>query len=67
MQDVEQKTPNVCLIKSDNDIEIITENYKDLQDAKGLLLQMSVGKTKESLQLSAGKVNRGAGRTIAKT
>lgn len=67
MQDVEQKKPNVCLIKSDIDIEIITENYTDLQEAKGLLLQMSVGKTKESLQLSAGKVNRGAGRTFAKT
>lgn len=66
MQDVEQKNPNVCLIKSD-DIEIISENYIDLQEAKGLLIQMTVGKTKESLQLSAGKAKRRAGRKFAKT
>lgn len=67
MEDLEQEKPNVCFIKTHNDIEIITENYTELQEAKGLLLQMSSGKPKESLQLSAGKVNRRAGRTFAKT
>lgn len=66
MQNIEQKHPNVCFIKSDNNIEIITDNYIDLKKVKGSLLQMSVGKTKESQQLSAGKENSRADLKIKK-
>lgn len=40
MHQVQLKKPIICLIKNRNDIEIISENYMELLEAKGLLLQI---------------------------
>lgn len=48
IEEVKQKTPNVCLIIKQNDIEIISDSYTELLEAKNLLLnqQKMTGKGK---------------------
>lgn len=48
IKEVKQKTPNVCLINKQNEIEIISDSYTELLEAKDLLLnqQKMTGKGK---------------------
>lgn len=56
IQNMHKEYPNVCLVESEKDIEMISENYEDLMKVQTLLNHQMVGK----------KTNR-VGRTFEKT
>lgn len=47
IEEVNQKQTNVCLIRQGNDIEIISDSYKELLEAKGILLHNVTRKKRE--------------------
>lgn len=55
IKEIELKKPNICVIINDKDIELISENYMDILEAKALIQQ-----------IWQPRVNRRAGRTFAK-
>lgn len=55
IEEIAQMNPSVCLLWSENDIEIISGSYTELLQAKGLLQQKM-----------SGKANRRTGRTFTK-
>lgn len=56
IEEMQQKKQNVCFINKQNEIEIISDNYTELLEAKGLLQQKMTG-----------KVSSRKSRTFAKT
>lgn len=55
IKEIELQKPNICVIINDKEIQIISENYMDLLEAKDLIQQ-----------IWPRRVNRRAGRTFAK-
>lgn len=55
IEEIEQLKPSVCLLWKENDIELVSGNYTELLEAKGLIQQKMSGKT-----------NRRTGRTFTK-
>lgn len=45
LQEIEQMKPSVCFLWNKNEIEIVSDNYTDLLEAKVLIQQKMPGKT----------------------
>lgn len=63
LQDMQQRYPNVCLIKNEKDIEIISDHYEDLIKVRVLLYHQMVGKMERRAGRTFGKIESQEGES----